>query len=71
MKTLTISRAKTRLGKLVDEVQHSGPVLLSHGVSTRAIIDRIDAGESPEDVAQDYEIEPLSVEEAVLFERAA
>jgi uncharacterized protein (DUF433 family) len=47
------------------------PVLLSHGVSTRATIDRIDAGESLEDVAQDYEIEPLSVEEAVLFERAA
>jgi uncharacterized protein (DUF433 family) len=47
------------------------PVLLSHGVSTRAIIDRIDAGESLEDVAEDYEIEPHSVEEAILFERAA
>jgi len=47
------------------------PVLVSHGVSTRAIIDRIDAGESLEDVAQDYEIEPHSIEEAILYERAA
>jgi len=47
------------------------PVLLSHGVSTRAIVDRIDAGESLEEVAQDYELEPHSVEEAVLYERAA
>jgi uncharacterized protein (DUF433 family) len=47
------------------------PVLLSHGVSTRAIIDRIDVGESLEEVAQDYELEPRNVEEAILFERAA
>jgi len=47
------------------------PVLLSHWVSTRAIIDRIDAGESLEDVAQDYELESQDVEEAILFERAA
>jgi len=47
------------------------PVLLGHGVTTRAITDRIDAGETPEEVARDYELEPRDVEEAVLYERAA
>ena len=47
------------------------PVLLRHGVTTRAITDRIDAGETPEEVARDYELEPRDVEEAVLYERAA
>jgi uncharacterized protein (DUF433 family) len=40
-------------------------------VSTRSILDRIDAGESVKDVAHDYELTFEAVEEAVLFERAA
>lgn len=47
------------------------PVLLKRGVSTRAIADRIDAGEEVREVADDYELEPSEVEEAVLYERAA
>jgi hypothetical protein len=31
MKTLTVSKAKTRLGGLVDEVQDGAPVILVHG----------------------------------------
>jgi uncharacterized protein (DUF433 family) len=47
------------------------PVLLSRGISTRAIVDRIDAGETPQDVAKDYDLTPDEVEQAVLYERAA
>lgn len=47
------------------------PVIGGAFVSTRSILERIDAGESVEDVASDYELSIDAVEEAVLFERAA
>jgi uncharacterized protein (DUF433 family) len=47
------------------------PVLLRAGVSTGAIADRIDAGESVTDLAEDYGLSPAEIEEAVLYERAA
>jgi uncharacterized protein (DUF433 family) len=47
------------------------PVLLSKGISTGTITDRIDAGESVNDLADDYGLSPAEIEEAVLYERAA
>jgi uncharacterized protein (DUF433 family)/DNA-binding transcriptional MerR regulator len=47
------------------------PVVGKAFVSTRTILDRIDAGEKVEDVARDYELTDQAVEEAVVFERAA
>jgi uncharacterized protein (DUF433 family) len=47
------------------------PVLVGHGVSTAAIVSRIDAGEQPVDIAHDYGIALDEVEQAVLYERAA
>ena len=47
------------------------PVVFSRGVSTAAIIGRIDAGESVEAVAEDYELGKEEVEQAVLYELAA
>jgi len=47
------------------------PVVDRSFVSTRSILERIDAGESIDDVANDYELSVEAVEEAVLFERAA
>lgn len=47
------------------------PVLLRKGVSTSAIAERIDVGESIEDVAADYELGPAEIEQAILYERAA
>jgi uncharacterized protein (DUF433 family) len=35
------------------------------------IAERIDAGESVEALAEDYDLAPAEVEEAVLYERAA
>jgi uncharacterized protein (DUF433 family) len=37
----------------------------------RLPVDRIDAGESVEDVARDYDVTTDVIEEAVVFERAA
>ena len=47
------------------------PVMVRMGISTHAIAERIDAGESVDDVARDYDLTPPEVEEAVLYERAA
>jgi uncharacterized protein (DUF433 family) len=47
------------------------PVVQRAGVSTLAIAERIDAGESVDDVAADYELGPSEIEQAVLYERAA
>ena len=47
------------------------PVLQSNGVSTFTIVERIDAGESVNDVANDYDLGPTEIEQAILYERAA
>jgi uncharacterized protein (DUF433 family) len=47
------------------------PVVERRSVSTAAIAERIDAGESVEDVAADYDLRPADIEQAALYERAA
>lgn len=47
------------------------PVLIKSGVSTGAIAERIDAGETVDELATDYGVSAKDVEEAVLYERAA
>lgn len=47
------------------------PVVRRAGVSTAAIAERIDAGESIAAVADDYDLSPDEVEQAVLYARAA
>lgn len=47
------------------------PVLVRMGVTTGAIAERIDAGESAGDLAEDYDLSIDEIEEAVLYERAA
>jgi len=47
------------------------PVLLSQGVTTHVITERIDAGETIEALAADYDLTPTEIEDAILYERAA
>ena len=47
------------------------PVVLRAGVSTGVIADRIDAGESPADLADDYNLILSEIERAIVYERAA
>lgn len=47
------------------------PVVVSAGVSTAAIADRIDAGESVAALAADYGLSESEIAQAVFFERAA
>jgi uncharacterized protein (DUF433 family) len=45
------------------------PTLKGTGIKTRVIVSRIDAGESVEEVATDYGIEPEQVTSAILYEQ--
>ncbi len=47
------------------------PVVQRKGISTSAIAERIDAGESVDDIASDYELGPSEIEQAIVYERAA
>jgi uncharacterized protein (DUF433 family) len=47
------------------------PMVLRSGVSTSTIAERIDAGETVEDIAADYELGVGDIERAALYERAA
>lgn len=41
------------------------------GVSTQAVVQRLEAGEPADEVMQDYELSPQELQEAILYEAAA
>jgi uncharacterized protein (DUF433 family) len=47
------------------------PVVVRMGISTGTIAERIDAGETVQELASDYGLSPTEIEQAVLYERAA
>ena len=47
------------------------PVMLRKGISTSTIAERVDAGESVDELAADYGLGPSEIEQAVVYERAA
>ncbi|HEV7587934.1 MAG TPA: DUF433 domain-containing protein [Longimicrobium sp.] len=47
------------------------PTIVGSGVMTHVLTDRIDAGETVEELARDYDISPAHIESAILFEKAA
>ena len=47
------------------------PVMLRKGISTSTIVERVDAGESVDELAADYGLGPSEIEQAVVYERAA
>ena len=47
------------------------PIVASRGITTLTIAERVDAGESVDDIATDYDLARSDIEEAVVYERAA
>jgi uncharacterized protein (DUF433 family) len=47
------------------------PVIAGKSISTRAIAERIDAGEAADEVAADYDLPLAAIEQAAVYERAA
>lgn len=57
---------------LIDPAVSFGrPVLVSTGVRTSVVVGRIDAGEKPDEIAEDYGLEPEDIDAAIAQERAA
>jgi uncharacterized protein (DUF433 family) len=52
-------------------IQFGRPILTRKCILTSSIVDRIDAGESPEYIAKDYDIDLREVEMAIRYEQAA
>lgn len=67
----------TRLGRpdgpkrivILPNVGFGRPVTRYKSISTSAIVDRFEAGESVEELAEDYELDPVDIEEAIRAER--
>lgn len=57
--------------KIDPQIAFGRPVVQRVGVSTRAIAERLDAGETVDEVAADYDLMPIEIEQAVLYEHAA
>lgn len=70
-----VERLTANMGKkliLVSPLISFGrPIVRRRGISTRAIADRLNAGESADAVMRDYEIEQAELEEALAYEAAA
>lgn len=47
------------------------PVVYGRGISTAAIVGRVDAGETVQDIAQDYRLTTKQVEAAIVYDLAA
>jgi uncharacterized protein (DUF433 family) len=47
------------------------PVVRRRAITTAVVAARIDAGETPQSLAEDYELDLAEIEEAVIYERAA
>jgi uncharacterized protein (DUF433 family) len=64
-------RAAERPIAIDPHVAFGRPIVRRAGISTAAIADRIDAGETVEALADDYDLSRDEVEQAVLYSRAA
>lgn len=53
------------------QVAFGRPFIARRGISTAAIVDRVNSGESYNDIAADYDLDPAEVEEALFYEQAA
>jgi uncharacterized protein (DUF433 family) len=63
--------SSSRLIVIDPRVSFGRPTIAHRGISTGAIVGRIDAGESLDEVSDDYDLTPDEIEAAVLYERAA
>ena len=53
------------------QISFGRPIVVRMGISTAAIAERIDVGETVSDIAKDYELTEIEIQQAILYERAA
>jgi uncharacterized protein (DUF433 family) len=61
----------SRLIVIDPTVSYGRPTIVSKGITTEAVVGRIDASEDVESLAEDYDLTSDEIEAAVLYERAA
>lgn len=70
-----ISRAQVGDGPktiVIDpKVSFGKPTISNKGVTTAVLVSRVDAGESVSALAEDYQLDPREVEDAIIYEQAA
>lgn len=66
-----VSRKESRPIAIDPTIGFGRPVIVRAGISTETIVERIDAGETVKEIAEDYGLDQDEIEEAVLYERAA
>jgi uncharacterized protein (DUF433 family) len=66
-----VAPSEERMIAIDPRIAFGRPVVLRRGVSTSAIAERIDAGETIENIAADYDLGSAEIEQAALYERAA
>lgn len=47
------------------------PIVVSRGITTAVIASRVDAGETVDELAKDYDLSQADIEQAIVYERAA
>jgi uncharacterized protein (DUF433 family) len=52
-------------------VSFGKPVVVGSGIKTSVLAQRLDAGETIDELARDYGLDPALIEDAILFEKAA
>lgn len=68
---VTLTGAPSRSVVIDARLSFGRPILSEGGISTAAVAGRLDAGESEEDIAHDYNLSLDLVRQAALYERAA
>lgn len=68
---LVPNRTEARTVLIDPRISFGRPVIARLGVSTGVIVDRVNAGESPKDLAEDYGATQDEIMDALAYERAA
>lgn len=69
---LSASAPGPERGIVIDpRIAFGRPVMLRKGIATSTIAERVDAGESVDEIAAEYDLGPAEIEQAIVYERAA
>lgn len=67
----SVSDTAQRTIAISANISFGRPVLVSRSISTAIIAERLDMGETPAELAEDYDLTTDEIEQAALYERAA
>ncbi|MFO1218722.1 MAG: DUF433 domain-containing protein [Burkholderiaceae bacterium] len=66
-----LQESSARVIAIDPKIAFGRPIVRRAGISTAAIVERLDAGETVKALAEDYDLSPEEIEQAVVYSRAA